>query len=175
MKIRMVIAVVMGVSGTGKSTVARLLADRLHCPMLEADHLHSAANIERMASGIALQDVDRRDWLDLIAARIATARSVGQSLIVACSALKRRYRDVLRRADPDLNFVHLVGERTLIEGRLRLRRDHFMPPALLASQFEALEMPDADERVITCDISLTPQAIVTSILAHLGPASESPR
>src|ERR1700719_2080329 len=107
----------MGVSGSGKSTIARLLAERLACSFLEGDSLHCAANIERMASGTALTDADRRDWLHAIAQRIGIAARAAQPLVVTCSALKRRYRNVLRQADANLIFVHLAGERQLVGRR----------------------------------------------------------
>ena len=171
----MPIIVVMGVSGSGKTTVARLLAERLACPMLEGDSLHSAENILRMAAATALADSDRCDWLNAIAQCITVASRAGQSLVVSCSALKRRYRDTLRQGHANLIFVHLVGDKQVIEGRLRLRHNHFMSPALLDSQFEALEMPGADEHVISCDIALKPEAIVLSILPRLAFSKESPR
>ncbi|MGC2033091.1 MAG: gluconokinase [Steroidobacteraceae bacterium] len=167
----MAIIIVMGVSGSGKSTIGRLLAERLACSFLEGDSLHSAANIERMASGIALTDADRRGWLQAIAQRIGVAARAAQPLVVTCSALKRRYRNVLRQADADLIFVHLMGERALIERRLAMRQNHFMPPALLDSQFAALEAPGADEQVIVCDIAHSPAEIVAAILERLPPQS----
>ena len=167
----MAIIIVMGVSGSGKSTIARLLAERLACPFLEGDSLHSAANIEHMASGTALTDADRRDWLHAITQRIGIAARAAQPLVVTCSALKRRYRNVLRQADANLIFVHLAGERQLIERRLAMRQNHFMPPALLDSQFAALEAPGADEEVMACDIARSPAEIVAAILARLPPQS----
>jgi gluconokinase len=161
------IVVVMGVSGSGKTTVARLLAEQLSCPMLEGDGLHSTENIQRMAAGTALSDADRRAWLAAIAERIAASLREGRALVVSCSALKRRYRDVLRQGDPLLIYVHLIGDRQLIQRRMSLRHDHFMSPALLDSQFDALEMPGADERVISCDVARSPADIVASVLVHL--------
>jgi gluconokinase len=160
--------VVMGVSGSGKSTVARLLAEKLKCPMLEGDALHSPENVRQMAQGTALSDSDRRDWLAAIAEHIAASSRAGQRLVVTCSALKRRYRDVLRGGDPRLTFVHLVGDKQTIRRRLSLRRDHFMPAALLDSQFDALEIPGPDERVISCDIAGSAADIAASVLDRLG-------
>jgi gluconokinase len=162
------IVVVMGVSGSGKTTVGQLLADQLCVAMLEGDSLHSAENVQRMAAGTALTDSDRHDWLLAIVQRIAAASHDGRGLIVSCSALKRRYRDVLRGGDPNLIFVHLTGHKELIQQRLSLRRGHFMPPALLDSQFDALEAPGVDERVISCDIAQSPADIVASIIARMG-------
>ena len=162
------IVVVMGVSGSGKTTVGKLLAEQLSVVMLEGDSLHSAENVKRMAAGTALSDSDRRDWLLAIAQRIAAASRDGRGLVVSCSALKRGYRDVLRAGDPNLIFVYLAGDKELIRQRLTLRQDHFMPTALLDSQFDALEAPGVDEPVISCDIAQSPADIVRSILARIA-------
>jgi gluconokinase len=160
--------VVMGVSGSGKSTVAELLAAELGCPMLEGDSLHSAHNIQRMAAGHALTDADRQDWLAAIADRIEKAVAARQSLVVSCSALKRRYRDTLRAADPQLTLVYLKGDMELIRARLAQRQHHFMPPALLESQFQTLEEPGPDEHAIECNIALGPADTVARILPRLA-------
>ena len=160
--------VVMGVSGSGKSTVAELLAVELGCPMLEGDSLHSAHNKERMAAGHALTDADRQGWLEAIADRIAQAVAARQALVVSCSALKRRYRDTLRTADPQLKLVYLKGDKELIRSRLTQRHDHFMSPALLDSQFQTLEEPGPDEHVIECNIALDPAGMVAGIVPRLG-------
>lgn len=141
------IIVVMGVSGAGKSTVANLLAHRLNWPMLEGDDLHDDANLDKMSAGIALDDADRLPWLRAIAAWIDTSINAGASAIVTCSALHRSYRDILRR--PEVTFVHLDPPRAQLELRLRQRKEHFMPPTLLASQLEALEPLGRDEQAIT--------------------------
>jgi carbohydrate kinase (thermoresistant glucokinase family) len=120
-----------------------------------------------MRTGQALTDDDRREWLAAIAGRIEAASRDGQTLVVSCSALKRRHREVLRRADPDLVFVYLTGDKELIHSRLSGRRNHFMSPALLDSQFEALEEPTADENVIRCDVARSPPDIAASILRQL--------
>lgn len=160
--------VVMGVSGSGKSTVAELLAVELGCPMLEGDSLHSARNIERMSAGHALSDADRQDWLAAIADRIAQAVDARQALVVSCSALKRRYRDTLRAADPRLIIVYLKGDMELIRSRLAHRQHHFMSPTLLESQFQTLEEPGPDEQVIECNIALGPADMVAGILPRLA-------
>lgn len=165
----------MGVSGCGKSTVAALLAGRLGWPFVEGDDLHPAANVEKMASGHPLDDEDRWPWLARIAAWIDERRAAGQNGIVTCSALKRRYRDVLR--GPDVVFVHLAGSHHEIARRLIARQGHFMPAGLLDSQFAALEPPGPDEDAITVDIAATPQQTAEAVLARLpavAPAAPDP-
>jgi len=137
------VIVVMGVAGSGKSTVGALLAARLGVPYAEADDFHPAANIAKMAAGHPLDDADRAPWLDVIAAW-AAGRG-GKGGVVSCSALRRAYRDRLRANAPGLFFVHLDGPPELIAARLAARTGHFMPPALLRSQFEALEPLGSDE------------------------------
>lgn len=158
----------MGVSGAGKSTVAAALAARLGCPLLEGDDLHPARNIEKMRAGEPLTDEDRRDWLGAIAQRIESARAAGECLIVACSALKRRYRDVLRAAAPDLFFVYLAGSRSTLEQRVAGRHHPFMPRSLLDSQLAALEPLAPDEHGITCSIEESPAEIVDAVVAALS-------
>jgi gluconokinase len=157
----------MGVSGAGKSTLGSLLADHLGCAMLEGDSLHSVQNVRRMSAGIALTDHDREDWLAAIAGRLTDAAHAGRGLVVTCSALKRSYRDVLRRAAPQLRLVYLKGGRGLLEERLRARLGHFMPATLLDSQLADLQEPGADEQPITCDISESPAALVEQIVQAL--------
>lgn len=137
------VVVVMGVSGSGKSTVGGLLAERLGVPYAEADDFHPAANIAKMSAGHPLDDTDRAPWLDAIAAWIA--QRGGRGGVVSCSALRRRYRDQLRTGTPDLFFLHLDGPPELIASRLAARMQHFMPSGLLRSQFDALEPLAADE------------------------------
>lgn len=120
--------VVMGVCGCGKSTVGAALAQLLAVPFLEGDKFHPAANVAKMSAGIPLDDADRAGWLQALAGEIGAARARGEGLVVSCSALKRRYRDLLRQADSELRFVHLHGARELIAERLRQRTDHYMPP-----------------------------------------------
>ena len=159
--------VVMGVSGCGKSTVGLQLAQALGVPYVEGDDLHSAENVERMRSGIALTDEQRRDWLELIADRLAQAQSQSAGLVVSCSALKRSYRAVLRRGAPALRFVHLHGARALLAQRTAQRVGHYMPPSLLDSQLAILEPPQADEHAICCDIAQPPEQLLRDVLAHL--------
>ena len=162
------LVVVMGVSGCGKSMIGRLLAEALALPYLEGDDLHSPENVERMRTGHALTDEQRRDWLEALSARLARARRDGQGLVVSCSALKRAYRDVLRRGAPQLRLVHLKAERALLADRSAKRQGHYMPLSLLDSQFATLEPPDADEAALTYDVSGPPSEIVLSVMASLA-------
>jgi len=160
--------VVMGVSGAGKSTVGTLVALRLDCPFRDADSFHPPANIAKMSSGAALTDEDRWPWLRAIAAWIGEHRAAGTTCVVTCSALKRRYRDLVtdhQRAD--VRLVYLKGDFDLIEARLAARRGHFMPSALLKSQFDALEEPASDEHAITLPIDATPEEIAVRVIAQL--------
>ena len=162
------LVVVMGVSGCGKSTVGRLIAKRLACEFLEGDDLHPPRNLERMASGIALTDLDRRGWLAAIAEQLADAHAARYGLIVSCSALKRSYRNQLRTASGELAFVHLHGSQGVLEARMQSRTGHFMPPSLLASQLESLEPPGADEHCITLDVALPAEQIAERACAWLA-------
>lgn len=157
----------MGVSGSGKSTVARALAAALQVTFVEGDDLHPPANVQRMAAGIPLTDHDRQDWLAAIGDRLAAAHAAGRGTVVACSALKRRYRDQLRERAPGLKLVHLHGDAPLLEERLRHRAGHYMPPSLLPSQLEALELPQPDEDALVLDIRTPPARIVEAALAGL--------
>jgi len=155
----------MGVSGSGKTTVGAKLARALRLAFLEGDDLHPAQNVERMAAGIPLTDDDRRPWLLAIAGRLRDARRAGVGLVVACSALKRSYRDLLRSVGAaDVRFVYLKGTRAILAERLANRRGHFMPPALLDSQAATLEEPAPDEHTWVCDIRETPDAIVADLV-----------
>lgn len=146
--------VVMGVAGCGKSSLGQALAAALSAAYIEGDSYHPPENIARMAAGIALTDADRAGWLAVLADQLALGKVQGQQLVLACSALKQRYRDTLRRGDPELLFVHLAGCQPLIAGRMAARSAHFMPTSLLDSQFADLEAPQAgSENVITLDIS----------------------
>jgi gluconokinase len=157
------IVVVMGVSGSGKTTVGRMLADAMHCAFLEGDSLHSAANVEKMSHGIPLTDADRGPWLAAIHTRLLDSFRHGRSVVVACSALERSYRTVLAEGIP-ITWVYLKGSAALIRSRLQHRTGHYMKANMLASQFEALEEP-SDALVV--DVSRPPAAIVEQILAEL--------
>jgi gluconokinase len=160
--------VVMGVAGCGKSLIGERLAALLGAESLEGDEFHPAENIERMSQGIALTDADREGWLTILADRLAASRHAGRRVVLSCSALKRRYRDRLRQGDPDLVFICLHGARALIESRMASRTHHFMPVSLLDSQFRDLELPQADERAILCDIAATPDELVAQIITALA-------
>jgi len=161
------VIVVMGVSGSGKSTIAALLAQRLGWTYEDGDWLHPASNVEKMHRGVPLTDADRWPWLEAIAASIDTFRREGMGAVVACSALKRAYRDILIGERRDVRLVYLQGDQKLIAGRLATRDGHFMPPKLLGSQFAALEEPQADERPIVVPIARHPREVVESIVAKL--------
>lgn len=169
------LVVVMGVAGCGKSTIGKPLALQLKAEFLEGDDLHPPRNVERMASGIPLTDNDRRDWLLALAEQLADARASNHALVVSCSALKRSYRDVLRRASPALVFVHLHGSPALLGARLHARTDHFMPPSLLESQLATLEPPTADERAVTFDAALPVADIVAGAVAWLTAHPYTPK
>lgn len=160
--------VIMGVSGCGKSTVGTALAGLLGVPYLEGDAFHPADNVAKMSAGTPLDDGDRAGWLQALAAEIRSARAQGQGLVLSCSALKRRYRDLLRQADPDLRFVHLQGPRELIAERMERRANHYMPPALLDSQLRDLEPLQDDEAGLRLDIALAPDDLVARITAIAG-------
>lgn len=164
------IIVVMGVSGCGKSTIASMLAHRLHWTYEDADWFHPWSNIEKMHAGQPLTDDDRRPWLHAIAAWIDTARRTGDHGVIACSALKRAYRDILIGGRRDVSLVYLKGDRDLIARRLATRNGHFMPASLLDSQFAELEEPQADETPIVVSIVPHPRAIVETVMAALDKA-----
>lgn len=160
------VLVVMGVSGSGKSTVAGLLAERLGWDLVEGDDLHPDENVAKMAAGVPLDDEDRAPWLDTVSSWIVEHALAGVPGVVTCSALKRRYRDVLR--EHDVVFVHLRGSGDLLGERMSAREDHFMPVSLLDSQFAALEPPEADERHVDVDAGLAPDEQVAVVLGALG-------
>ena len=153
----------MGVAGSGKTTVGTLLAQRLSVPFADADAFHSPANVALMSSGTPLTDDDRGPWLASIAAWLAECSESG--CVTTCSALRRSYRDVLRAEAPDVCFVYLAGSPELIAARVSDRADHFMPAALVESQFAALEPPAPDEGVLEIDASLPPDEIVAVVAA----------
>lgn len=156
--------VVMGVSGCGKSDIGQRLATALGLPFVEGDAWHSPDNIAKMAAGIPLTDDDRAVWLATLRGQIANS----EALVLSCSALKRRYRDLLREGDPALFFIELDGSRALIEDRMRARRGHFMPTSLLDSQFRDLEPLQPDEAGLRVDISGSLASITEAILADLN-------
>jgi beta-N-acetylhexosaminidase len=160
--------VVMGVSGCGKSTLAALLAERLAVPFIEGDRLHPPANVAKMAAGVPLTDEDRAGWLDAVAGELAAAGAGGA--VLACSALKRDYRDRLRRTVPDLRWIHLQGPREVLAQRLAGRRGHYMPPTLLDSQLQTLQPPGADEGAVTLDIQAPVPELVHIALRALRDA-----
>ncbi len=160
--------ILMGVSGSGKSTVAEALARRTGFAVEDADAFHPQANIDKMHAGIPLTDDDRWPWLRAIAAAIDRNAETGWPVIIACSALKRAYRDVLVHGRDDVRIVYLKGSRDLIARRLAARRDHFMPPSLLDSQFATLEEPAPDEPVMAVDIDADIDTIVTAIIVRLA-------
>lgn len=165
-----VILVVMGVSGSGKTTVACLLATALGCPFQEGDDLHPTENIEKMASGTPLTDADRLPWLNSIATKIDAWRAEGQCGVLTCSALKREYRDIILGGRPDVILVYLRGSYNLIRDRMAARKKHFMPLALLESQFETLQEPEPDSQTIRVNVDKQPDAIVEDILRQLEDA-----
>jgi carbohydrate kinase (thermoresistant glucokinase family) len=166
-----VVLVLMGVSGSGKTTVAKLIADRLDWAFEEGDALHPPANVAKMAAGHPLDDDDRAPWLAKVADWIDARRAAGQSGVITCSALKRKYRALIDRRGEGVEFVYLHGSRDLIAARLATRHGHFMPPSLLDSQFETLEEPVAGEPVIRVEIDGAPEAIADAVLATLGLAA----
>ena len=159
------ILVVMGVSGSGKTTIAALLAGRLGWAFEDGDDFHPPENVAKMRGGTPLDDTDRWPWLRAIAAWIAATRDAGRNAVVVCSALKRAYRDILRQ--PGVRFVYLDGDQATITARQAARLGHYMPAALVASQFEALEPPGPDEHAITAPVDRPPAQIVDDILARL--------
>jgi len=160
------VVVVMGVSGSGKTTVGRRLAGRLGVPYAEADEFHPPANIEKMSAGRPLTDEDRWPWLGAVADWV-TERAAQRGGVVGCSALKRSYRDLLRSAADRVWFLHLDGSRALIADRITGRSGHFMPPALLDSQFADLEPLDPDEPGLILDVAAAPEEIVETAVRAL--------
>jgi gluconokinase len=162
------VLVVMGVSGSGKTTVAKPLAEALGWAFEEGDDLHPAANVAKMRAGHPLDDEDRKPWLEAIGRWIDGQAARGEPGVITCSALKRAYRDQIRRGRPQVRLVFLEGSKALISERLSHRHGHFMPAALLDSQFEALEAPGPDEPVITVEIDQSVERQVEAIETALG-------
>ena len=154
---------VMGVSGSGKSTIAELLARSLGWQFFDADDFHPPANIAKMKAGQPLHDEDRAPWLARLSELLAREVEAGRPPVLACSALRRRYRDILLANAPGVMVVYLKGDKNLIASRMSRRSGHFMPPALLDSQFDALEEPAADPGVFIANLELSPEQIVNSI------------
>ena len=159
--------VVMGVSGSGKSTIADRLAARLGWRCEDGDKFHPASNVAKMSAGHPLTDEDRWPWLQAIADEIDRVCKAGQRAVIACSALKHAYRDILVHGRHDVRIVFLNGTYDLIAGRLAARKGHFMPPGLLTSQFQTLEPPDANEHPVTVSIDATVETIVDDIIRQL--------
>ena len=162
------VLVVMGVSGCGKSTIGTQLAIRLRWEFEDGDWFHPARNVEKMHSGHPLTDEDRRPWLDAIGAFIDASRAAGRRVVIACSALKKRYRAVIVGDRSDVRLVYLKGPIELIARRIAARHEHFMPLELLQSQFDDLEEPGLDESPIVVSIEPPPRVIVTQVLSTLG-------
>lgn len=160
--------VVMGVAGCGKSTLGANLARALGWPFGEGDAFHPPANVEKMAARVPLTDADRRPWLEALARAIAGHEAAGQSSVVACSALKRAYRDILRNGAPRVRFLHMHGDFEVLAERLAGRKGHFFPADLLRSQFETLEPLGPDEDGLVVDVALPPEAQLRAALDGLG-------
>ncbi|MCW5621699.1 MAG: gluconokinase [Burkholderiales bacterium] len=159
------IVVLMGVAGSGKTTVGEALAARLGWSYFDADDFHPPANVEKMRAGIPLGDADRWPWLDRLNALLHEQARAGRDAVLACSALRQVYRERIERGGVDVRWVHLEGSATLIEQRMQARQGHYMPASLLRSQFAILEKPPA---ALNMDIDRPPQAIVSDIIAGLG-------
>jgi len=166
-----VVLVLMGVSGSGKTTVAQIIAERLRWPFEEGDALHPPANVAKMAAGHPLTDEDRAPWLAKVADWVDARLDAGESGVITCSALKRKYRELIDRRGERVEFVYLHGSRELIATRLATRQGHFMPSSLLDSQFATLEEPAADEPVIRVEIGAAPESVAADVLAALGLAA----
>jgi gluconokinase len=162
------VVIVMGVSGSGKSTIGSLLAGRLRWEFEDGDWFHPPANVDKMHRGIPLTDDDRDPWLRSIRAWIDATQAAGGHGVLACSALKRRYRDALIGDRAAVRLVYLKGSEALIARRIATRHEHFMPPSLLHSQFAALEEPGADENPIVISVEPRPSEIVAQILSILN-------
>lgn len=159
----------MGVAGAGKSLIGALFARDAGIPFVDGDDYHPRRNVEKMAAGIPLTDDDRAEWLTILGSKLREAREGGSGLVIACSALKRIYRDTLRReAGAPVRFIYLRGPRATIAERLEGRRGHFMPASLLDSQLATLEEPGADEDAWVVDVRETPAAIVADLMTRVA-------
>ncbi|AQZ51077.1 gluconokinase [Martelella mediterranea] len=166
--------VVMGVSGCGKSTLGRRLAQAFQTRFVEGDDLHSVDNVDRMRAGIPLQDEDRWPWLERIGEELACAGKQDSGVVVACSALKKSYRDLLRRtAGPGLRFIHLRGERAALKARMEARQDHYMPATLLDSQLATLEPTDGEDDVLALDFASPADRLQAKAAAFLRQSANS--
>lgn len=159
------ILVVMGVTSCGKTTVGKILGERLGLPFFDADDFHPKANVDKMAARIPLTDEDRWPWLQRLVDGMGEWEKTGGA-VLACSALREVYRDFLRKGSPDVRFIHLKGSKELIRRRMEARKGHYMPPALIDSQFAALEEPG--EEAIVVDIAPAPEEIAEEILRRVG-------
>jgi gluconokinase len=163
-----VVVVLMGVSGSGKTTVAAILSEMLHWDFEEGDALHPIANVRKMAAGYPLTDDDRRPWLELVEGWAADQLAAGRSGIITCSALKRDYRDVLRKAGDGVRIVYLQGDEQTVTIRQTARTGHFMPASLMHSQFSTLEVPTSDEGVLMVNVGPPPRAVAQEIVTKLN-------
>jgi len=161
------IVIVMGVAGCGKSSVAKMLADALPASFIDADDLHPQSNIKKMSAGIPLTDEDRAPWLSTISSESRKLADANGAAVVACSALRRSYREILNQAGA-VKYIHLAGSFELIQSRMSLREDHFMPESLLRSQFATLEDPSSEQNVITINIDQLIEDIVTEAKQRLA-------
>jgi gluconokinase len=164
--------IVMGVSGSGKSTIGEALAERLRWTFEDGDRFHPPGNVAKMSAGHPLTDADRRPWLQAIADEIDRLCKAGERAVIACSALKRAYRDILVHGRDDVRIVFLDGTPDLIASRLAARKGHFMPPGLLASQFRTLEPPAGNENPVTVSIDAPVETVVDAIVRQLGPGPD---
>ena len=162
------IVIVMGVCGTGKTTVGRLIAAKMGARFEEGDKFHPTANVEKMSRGEALDDEDRWPWLHAIGRSIDDWQRAGEDVVLACSALKERYREILVGDRPDMRIVHLYGSQELISDRMAQRQHHFMPASLVPSQFAALEPPEVGDQVIAADVTKSPEEIAKEVMAWVG-------
>jgi gluconokinase len=168
------VLILMGVSGSGKSTIAAQLAERLHWTYEDGDRFHPKSNVDKMSAGHPLSDEDRRPWLQAIADEIDRIGAAGEHAVITCSALKHAYRDILVHGRSDVRIVYLNGTPELIAGRLAKRKDHFMPPSLLESQFKTLEPPMPAEHPISVSIDASVEAIVEHIVRRMQLGRDAP-